>query len=259
MLRVKKLDKTYPTGQHALKDCSVVIDKAQMVSIFGPSGAGKSTFIRCINRLVEPSSGEVFLEGMEITGLKGKDLYKARRQMGMIFQEYNLIERLTVMENVLSGRLGYVGFFKSLFRRFPQESVDEAFALLKRVGLEGYHNQRADALSGGQRQRVGIVRALIQHPKILLVDEPTSGLDPKTAMIIMKLIGDLAKEKGIPAIVNIHDVKLGQEYADRIIGMADGEIVFDGSPSEVTADTLTMIYGEEDWSKTIRKVEDEEE
>jgi len=259
MFSVKNLVKIYPTGQHALKGCSVDIDKAQIVSIFGPSGAGKSTFIRCINRLVEPTSGEVYLDGVEITGLKGKDLHKARRKMGMIFQEYNLIERLTVMENVLSGRLGYVGFLQAMFRRFPQDYVDEAFHLLERVGLEGYHNQRADALSGGQRQRVGIVRALIQHPKILLVDEPTSGLDPKTAMIIMQLIADLAKEKGIPAIVNIHDVALGQQYADRIIGLTEGEVVFDGPPSEVTAETLTQIYGEEDWSKTIRKVEDEEE
>ncbi|RKX83353.1 MAG: phosphonate ABC transporter ATP-binding protein, partial [Spirochaetes bacterium] len=183
MFSVKNLDKTYPTGQHALKGCSLDIDNPQIVAIFGPSGAGKSTLIRCINRLVEPSSGEVFLDDLELTGLKGKDLHNARRQMGMIFQEYNLIERLTVMENVLSGRLGYVGFFNAMFRRFPQDAVDEAFSLLERVGLKGYHNQRADALSGGQRQRVGIVRALIQHPKILLVDEPTSGLDPKTAMI----------------------------------------------------------------------------
>ncbi len=259
MFSVKNLVKIYPTGQHALKGCSMDIDKPQIVSIFGPSGAGKSTFIRCINRLVEPTSGEVYLDGVEITGLKGRELHKARRQMGMIFQEYNLIERLTVMENVLSGRLGYVGFFKAMFRRFPQEYVDEAFYLLERVGLEGYHNQRADALSGGQRQRVGIVRALIQHPKILLVDEPTSGLDPKTAMVIMQLIADLAKEKGIPAIVNIHDVGLGQQYADRIIGLTEGEIVFDGVPTEVTPETLTKIYGEEDWSKTIRKVEEEEE
>ncbi len=259
MFSVKNLVKTYPTGQQALKGCSVDIDEAQIVSIFGPSGAGKSTFIRCINRLVEPTSGEVYLDDVEITGLKGGDLHKARRQMGMIFQEYNLIERLTVMENVLSGRLGYVSFFKALFRRFPQDAVDEAFYLLERVGLEGYHNQRADALSGGQRQRVGIARALIQHPKILLVDEPTSSLDPKTSRIIMRLITELAKEKGIPAIVNIHDVKLGQDHADRIIGLSEGTIVFDGTPSEVTEETLNMIYGEEDWSKTIRKIEDDEE
>ncbi len=259
MFSVKNLVKKYPTGQIALKGCSVDIDEAQIVSIFGPSGAGKSTFIRCINRLVEPTSGEVYLDDIEITSLKGRELHKARRQMGMIFQEYNLIERLTVMENVLSGRLGYVSFLQAMFRRFPKESVDEAFYLLERVGLEGYHNQRADALSGGQRQRVGIIRALIQHPKILLVDEPTSGLDPKTAMIIMQLIKDLAKEKNIPAIVNIHDVALGQRYADRIIGLTEGEIVFDGPPNEVSEETLTMIYGEEDWSKTIRKVEDEEE
>jgi len=257
MFSVRNLNKTYPTGQKALVDTSLEINEPHIVTIFGPSGAGKSTFIRCINRLVEPTSGEIYLDGTEITGLKGKDLYHARRQMGMIFQEYNLIERLTVMENVLSGRLGYVGTIGSLFRHFPQKDVNEAFALLEKVGLEGYHNQRADALSGGQRQRVGIVRALIQHPKILLVDEPTSGLDPKTAMIIMKLIKDLAMEKGIPAIVNIHDVALGQKYADRIIGLKDGVVVFDGNPGEVTPETLTRIYGEEDWTKTIRKVDED--
>jgi len=259
MFRVKNLTKTYPTGQKALINASIEINEPQIVSIFGPSGAGKSTFIRCINRLVEPSSGEVFLDDMEVTGLKGRELHHARRQMGMIFQEYNLIERLTVMENILSGRLGYVGFFKALFRRFPQDDVNEAFELLEKVGLKGYHNQRADALSGGQRQRVGIARALLQNPKILLVDEPTSSLDPKTSRVIMRLITDLARERGIPALVNIHDVKLGQDQADRIIGLAAGEIVFDGKPEDVTADTLNQIYGKEDWTKTIKKVEDSDE
>jgi phosphonate transport system ATP-binding protein len=261
MIRVENIVKTYNEGSShpidALKDVSFSIDKSQVVTIFGPSGAGKSTLIRCINRLVEPTSGRVFLDDAEITGLNTHALHMARREMGMIFQEYNLIERLTVMENLLSGRLGYVTLFQAMFRRFPQENVNRAFQLLDRVGLGGYHNQRADALSGGQRQRVGIARALIQNPKILLVDEPTSSLDPRTARNIMRLIKELAHELDIPALVNIHDVSLAQEFADRVLGLAEGVVVFDGPASDITPETLNTIYGEEDWSKTIRKVEDE--
>lgn len=256
MIRVENIVKTYNEGSShpidALKDVSFSIDKSQVVTIFGPSGAGKSTLIRCINRLVEPTSGRVFLDDAEITGLNTHALHMARREMGMIFQEYNLIERLTVMENLLSGRLGYVTLFQAMFRRFPQENVNRAFQLLDRVGLEGYHNQRADALSGGQRQRVGIARALIQNPKILLVDEPTSSLDPRTARNIMRLIKELTHELQIPAVMNIHDVSLAREYADRVIGLAEGAVVFDGPPAAITAETLNTIYGEEDWSKTIR-------
>lgn len=257
-LRVENLVKVYPTGQRALKGCNLEIDASQVLFIIGPSGSGKSTFIRCINRLVEPSEGKVVLDGLELTRLRKPELRRARRQMGMIFQEYNLVERLTVMENVLSGRLGYVSFMQAALRRFPQEDIDEAFRLLDRVGLAGFENNRADALSGGQRQRVGIARALIQRPKILLVDEPTSSLDPKTSRIIMRLITELAKEHDLPAIVNIHDVSLAQAFADRIVGLAAGEIVYDGAPDRVNAATLSAIYGEEDWSKTIRKGEEED-
>lgn len=256
MLRVEDLAKTYHADGNrwieALTGATFTIDKSQVVSVLGPSGAGKSTLIRCINRLVEPTAGHVWLDDAEITGMNKHDLHMARRQMGMIFQEYNLIERLTVMENVLSGQLGYVSFFQAMFRRFPQSTVNRAFQLLERVGLEGYHNQRADALSGGQRQRVGIARALIQNPKILLVDEPTSSLDPRTARNIMRLIKELARELEIPAVMNIHDVSLAREYADRVLGLADGAIVFDGPPERISAETLNTIYGEEDWSKTIR-------
>ncbi len=262
MLRVEDIVKTYNAGGQrsieALKGISFTIEKSEVVTIFGPSGAGKSTLIRCINRLVEPTSGKVFLDDAEITKMNTHELHLARRKMGMIFQEYNLIERLTVMENLLSGRLGYVTLFQAMFRRFPQENVNRAFQLLDRVGLGGYHNQRADALSGGQRQRVGIARALIQNPKILLVDEPTSSLDPRTARTIMRLIKELAEELDIPAIVNIHDVSLAQEFADRVLGLAEGVVVFDGPASQITPETLNKIYGEEDWSKTIRKVEDDE-
>ncbi len=257
MLAIADLSKTYPTGAIALKGVSLEVDEPQVVAIIGPSGAGKSTLIRCINRLVEPDSGTVTLGGAEITGLNQRELRKARRRMGMIFQEYNLVERLTVMENVLSGRLGYVGFWRAYRRRYPPEDVAAAFELLDRVGLTGRENDRADALSGGQRQRVGIARALMQRPELLLVDEPTASLDPKTARQIMRLIVELASERGTPALVNIHDVALAQTFSDRIVGLCDGRVVFTGTAADLTADALTEIYGEEDWSTTIRKVDEE--
>jgi len=178
--------------------------------------------------------------------------------MGMIFQEYALVERLTVMENVLSGRLGYVNFWQSLFRKFPEESVHEAYRLLDRVDLIHMVDKRADELSGGQRQRVGICRALIQDPELLLVDEPTASLDPKTSRQIMRLIRELCAERGLAAIINIHDVALAQMFSERVVGLRQGEIVYDGSPEGLTPDVLTEIYGEEDWEKTIEKVEDQD-
>ncbi len=256
MLDVEDLSKVYPTGTEALINVSFTVNTPQVVAIIGPSGAGKSTLIRCINRLIKPTSGRVFLEGQDVVGLGRSELRKVRRRIGMIFQEFNLVERLTVMENLLSGRLGYVNFWKAYRRKFPPEDVAAAFRLLDRVGLSGYHNTRADALSGGQRQRVGISRALMQQPDLLLVDEPTASLDPKTSRQIMRLLVELAQEHGTPALVNIHDVGLAQSFADRIIGLAGGNIVFDGTPQQVTAQVLTDIYGEEDWSTTIRKIED---
>jgi len=262
MLTITDLLKTYPTGTAALKGVNFSIDEPQVVAIIGPSGSGKSTLIRCINRLIEPTSGKVELEGTNITALSHRQLRKARRRMGMIFQEYNLVERLTVMENALSGRLGYVSFWQAFRRKFPPEDVAKAFQLLDRVGLEGYHNTRADALSGGERQRVGIARALMQNPALLLVDEPTASLDPKTSRQVMRLLVELSKEFGTLTLVNIHDVGLAQMFADRIIGLRLGEVVFDGTADQVTEQVLTDIYGEEDWSATIRKIpegEDEED
>jgi phosphonate transport system ATP-binding protein len=174
MLRIEGLSKQYRTGDKALAGVTLEVPQGQVMALIGPSGAGKSTLIRCINRLVEPTAGRVILGDLDITRLGSRGLRRARRRMGMIFQEYALVERLTVMENVLSGQLGYVGFWQSYFRRFPQEAVTEGFRLLERVGLEAYYDKRADELSGGQRQRVGIARALIQNPDILLVDEPTA-------------------------------------------------------------------------------------
>jgi phosphonate transport system ATP-binding protein len=180
----------------------------------------------------------------------------ARREIGMIFQEFALVERLTVMENLLSGRLGYTGFWASWFRRFNQADIARAFELLDRVGLSGMHNKRADELSGGQRQRVGIARALMQSPTLLLVDEPTASLDPKTSRQIMRLIIDLCRERGLAAIINIHDVVLATEYLPRIVGLRAGEIVFDGPAKAVDQTILSRIYGEEDWAALTRKVQE---
>ena len=258
MLKIVDLTKEYRTGAKALKGVSFELDLPQVVAIIGPSGAGKSTLIRCINRLVDPSSGQVMLDGTNLVTLSRSELRKARRRIGMIFQEYNLVDRLTVMENLLSGRLGYVSFWKAYRRKFPPEDIAAAFELLDRVGLEGYQDTRADELSGGQRQRVGIARALMQQPELLLVDEPTASLDPKTSRQIMRIIVELAHERGTPALVNIHDVGLAQTFSDRIIGLRDGEIVFDGTAENISAEVLTEIYGEEDWSTTIRKADDDE-
>jgi phosphonate transport system ATP-binding protein len=255
MLRIKGLTKRYRTGDLALKGIDLDIPDGEVMALIGPSGAGKSTVIRCINRLVEPTAGTIELNGAEITSLGSRELRRARRRMGMIFQEYALVERLSVMENVLSGRLGYVGFWQSYLRIFPQADIDEAFRLLDRVGLTNMADKRADELSGGQRQRVGICRALIQNPDLLLVDEPTASLDPKTSRQIMRLIKELCTERKLSAIINIHDVMLAQMFAERIVGLQLGQIVYDGPPAELTADVLTKIYGEEDWSVTIRKAD----
>ena len=259
MLVIEALTKRYPTGDLALDDVSLTVPKGQVMALIGPSGAGKSTLIRCVNRLVEPTAGVIRLGETVLTALGNRSLRRARRRIGMIFQEYALVERLTVMENVLSGRLGYVGFWRSWFRRFPIADVEEAFRLLARVGLDHMVDKRADALSGGQRQRVGIVRALMQDPDLLLVDEPTASLDPKTSRQIMRLIIELANERGLAAIINIHDVALAQQFAERIVGLNAGRIVFDGPASDLTPEVLTAIYGEEDWSATIRRAEDDGE
>ena len=256
LLQLQGLSKAYRSSDReasleenrALKDINLRLPQGQVLALIGPSGAGKSTLIRCINRLVEPTTGNVWLHDQDITGLSKKGLRRVRRKMGMIFQEYALVERLTVMENVLSGQLGYVGFWQSWWRKFPQETINEAFRLLDRVGLSDFPDQRADALSGGQRQRVGIARALLQNPELLLVDEPTASLDPKTARQIMRLITELAQERGLGVIINIHDVQLAQRFAQRIVGLNQGSIVYDGSPDGLDATTLTDIYGEEDWS-----------
>jgi phosphonate transport system ATP-binding protein len=252
MLEIKQLVKKYNTGDLAINGVDLKVEKGQVMALIGPSGAGKSTLIRCVNRLENSTSGEIWLNGENIVKMRSGKLRRARRNMGMIFQEYALVERLTVMENVLSGRLGYVGFWRSFLRKFPQSDINAAFGLLEKVGLDTMVNKRADELSGGQRQRVGIARALIQKPDILLVDEPTASLDPKTSRQIMRLITELCEENQLTAIINIHDVALAQMYAERIVGLREGSIVYDGSPDDLNPDVLTEIYGKEDWT-AVRK------
>jgi phosphonate transport system ATP-binding protein len=259
MLRIEQLAKRYSSGDEALRGVSIEVPAGQRVGLIGPSGAGKSTLIRCINRLVEPTGGRVWLGDLEVTGIGHRGLRRARRRMGMVFQEFALVERLTVMENVLSGRLGYVPFWRSLTRRFPPADVANAFRLLHRVGLAEHVDKRADALSGGQRQRVGIARALAQEPEILLVDEPTASLDPRTSREIMRLLREVCEERGLAAIVNLHDVELARRFMSRIVGLRAGAVVYDGDPAGLTPAVLTAIYGEEDWGPEAGPIPAEDE
>ncbi len=246
-IQIRALTKEYKKGVPVLKGIDLDIPGDGITAIIGPSGTGKSTLIRCINRLIDPTSGQILFQGQDLAQLSGVALREARRRIGMVFQEYNLVERLTVMENVLTGRLGYVSAFNAWLRRFPKQDIDEAFALLDAVGLGEFVNQRADGLSGGQRQRVGIARAIMQRPEILLADEPTSSLDPKTSVEIMEIMAAMAGKRNIPIIVNIHNVALAKRFCQRMIGMSDGKVVFNGTPAELTDAHLKEIYGGEDW------------
>ena len=246
-IQIRGLVKENKRGVPVLKGIDLTIAGEGITAIIGPSGTGKSTLIRCINRLVEPTSGEILFQGIDLAKLKGTELRMARRRIGMVFQEFNLVERLTVMENVLTGRLGYMSAFDAWLRKFTPEDIEEAFTLLDAVGLASFANQRADALSGGQRQRVGIARAVMQHPEILLADEPTSSLDPKTSVEIMELMANLAGKRNIPVIVNIHNVELAKRFCQRMIGMTGGKVVFDGTPSQLSDENLKQIYGGENW------------
>jgi len=218
-----------------------------ITAVIGPSGTGKSTLLRCINRLVEPTSGDIFFESQNLVQLSRAELRLARRRIGMVFQEYNLVERLTVMENLLCGRLGYLSPLKAWLRRYPLPDIERAFELLDTVGLAAHAQARADSLSGGQRQRVGIARAMMQEPKLLLADEPTSSLDPKTSVEIMALMQSLSRSHGFPVVINIHNVELARRFADRVVGMTGGRVVFDGAPHQLTDQHLKEIYGGEDW------------
>ena len=240
-LQVRDLRAGY-AGREILKGVSFDVASDDFFAIIGPSGAGKSTLIRCVNRLVEPTGGEVMLDGRDLLKLGQKELREARRNIGMIFQEFNLIERLSVLDNVLTGRLGYTGTLRSVFRVFTRADVGAALALLDRVGLSEHVEKRADRLSGGQRQRVGIARALMQNPRLLLVDEPTSSLDPKIAREVMGLIREIARELRVPVLCNIHDVTLATEFCTHVIGLQDGVKKFEGRPAELDERAMQNIY-----------------
>ena len=242
MLKITDLVKRYGSGDPVLKNLDLTIEGESVVSIIGSSGAGKSTLLRCINRLVEPTSGSINLNGTELTSLRGKNLRAARRKIGMVFQSFNLVDRLTVMENVQSGRLGYISTWAAVTRRYPKKDIRRAFELMERVGIAHYANTRADQLSGGERQRVGVVRALMQEPDILLADEPTASLDPKTSEQIMGLLRDLAGELKLPVVINIHNVTEAKEYTDRIVGMRYGRIIFDDKPAQLDQAAMDEIY-----------------
>ena len=242
MLKITDLVKSYGSGAPVLKNLDLTIEGESVVSIIGSSGAGKSTLLRCINRLVEPTSGSIVLNGTELTALRGRQLRAARRKIGMVFQGFNLVDRLTVMENVQSGRLGYISTWAAIMRRYPKEDIRRAYELMERVGIAQYANTRADQLSGGERQRVGVVRALMQDPEILLADEPTASLDPKTSEQIMGLLRDLAGELKLPVLINIHNVTEAKEYTDRIVGMRFGRIIFDDLPGALDEEAMERIY-----------------
>ena len=243
VLSVRDLRVRYSAkGPEILRGIDFDVQADDFMAIIGPSGAGKSTLIRCINRLVEPTGGEINFLGKDIRSLSPKNLRILRRDIGMIFQEFNLINRMSVMDNVLSGRLGYTGNFRTLFGHFPKTDISMALEYLDRVGLSDHIEKRADELSGGQRQRVGIARALMQKPKLLLLDEPTSALDPKISREVMALIQGIAKELNVPALCNIHDVQLAKEFCNRIIGLQDGFKEFDGDTVNLQDRDLETIY-----------------
>ena len=225
MLEITNLVKRYGHDEAVLKGLDLKVEGNSVVSIVGASGAGKSTMLRCINRLVEPTSGSIKLNGNELVNLKGADLRRARRKIGMVFQGFNLLDRLTVMENVLAGRLGYVNLYQAISRRYPQADIERAFVLMERVGIAHYANKRADELSGGERQRVGVVRALMQEPEVLLADEPTGALDSQTTIEVLDILDQLNAE-GITIILVTHEDEVGAR-ARRRIWFRDGLIVED--------------------------------
>ncbi len=246
VLKVTDLHARYSAkGPEILKGISFEVEDDDFFAIIGPSGAGKSTLIRCINRLVEPTSGSIVFDGQEVTTLGRRALRALRRDIGMIFQEFNLINRMSVMDNVLSGRLGYTSDLRTLFRAFPRKDIDHALALLDRVGLIDHVDKRADELSGGQRQRVGIARALMQNPKLMLLDEPTSALDPKISREVMELVKQMARELKVPCLCNIHDVRLATACCNKIIGLQDGVTMFSGLTGDMNEEKLGEIYAME--------------
>jgi phosphonate transport system ATP-binding protein len=248
MLEVKNLTKIYEDGTVALREVTFKVEDGEFLVIIGLSGSGKSTLLRCINRLIEPTEGQIFWDGEDITRLDPSELRRMRRQIGMIFQQFNLVKRSTVLTNVLAGRLGYVSQWGSLLHRFPKKDREMARAALERVGIADQAHKRADELSGGQQQRVGIARALMQQPKIILADEPVASLDPVLAHSILGYLEQLNQEEGISILCSLHYLDLVQRYATRVIGLREGQIVYRGTRDDIRAMTdeeFKEIYGEE--------------
>jgi phosphonate transport system ATP-binding protein len=243
LLEVKSLGKCYNGTIPALDAVSFSVGKGEFISVIGPSGAGKSTLLRCINRMTEVSSGEVHFNGAAVSTLKKRDLKKLRSKIGMIFQHYNLVERLTVIENVLHGLLGAKSTLAGALGRYSREEKSHAMEILWTLGLSDQVYQRCDRLSGGQKQRVGIARALIQNPLMILCDEPIASLDPSASKIIMDHLKKVSKDLQITVIANLHQVNVALNYADRVLGINQGKLVFDGGPEELSSDRISQIYG----------------
>jgi phosphonate transport system ATP-binding protein len=252
LLTIKGLTKVYDKHTQALKGIDLQFTTGEFAVVIGPSGAGKSTFIRCVNRMIDPSSGEIVFDGVHMEKIKGRELRRRRSNIGMIFQHYNLIGPVSVFKNVLYGRLGKVPFRKSLFDMYSYGDKAEAYELIKKVGLEEQMYKRADTLSGGQMQRVGICRAIVQNPKLLLADEPIASLDPKSADTVMDQMRAITSERGLTCIVNLHQVDYAKRYASRIIGIKDGLVVFDGAPEKLTDDMIGYIYAGKEEEMKLR-------
>ncbi|MDQ0163632.1 phosphonate ABC transporter ATP-binding protein [Bacillus alveayuensis] len=245
VLELHNVSKRYGTNTMALNDINFAVNEGEFVSIIGPSGAGKSTLLRCINRMIDASSGEIIFDGVNVLNLGKKGLRRLRTKIGMVFQHYNLVNRLSVIENVLHGRLGYKSTLTGVLGLYSEEEKRQAIYILGLLGLENQVYKRCDQLSGGQKQRVGIARALIQNPKVLLCDEPIASLDPNAAKIIMDHLKNISSTLGITCLVNLHQVDVALKYSDRIIGINNGRKVYDGSPKEITEEIVHNIYGSE--------------
>lgn len=243
IMEINDLNKSYTKGKQVLKNINFDIREGELLSIIGPSGAGKSTLLRSINRMIEPTSGSITFDGRDITKLKGRKLRKMRTDIGMIFQHYNLVERLSVFENVLHGLLGTKNSLQGIFSLYTEEEKEKALDIIAELGIKDHIYKRCDELSGGQKQRVGIARALIQDPKIILCDEPIASLDPRASMVIMEYLKRISRERGITVIVNLHQVDVAKKYSDRMIGLNDGEIVFNDMPDEMDRISINKVYG----------------
>lgn len=245
ILELLNVSKQYGPDTRALSDVSFSVKEGEFVSIIGPSGAGKSTLLRCINRMIDASSGEIIFDDVNIMNLGKKELRKLRTKIGMIFQHYNLVNRLSVIENVLHGRLGYKSTLTGMLGIYNEEEKKQALKILSILGLEDHVYKRCDQLSGGQKQRVGIARALVQNPKMLLCDEPIASLDPNSSKVIMDHLKNISSSMGITVLINLHQVDVAMKYSDRIIGVNKGQVVFNGSPQEITDEQIHNIYGSE--------------